>query len=227
MTEKGNMQIMFKKARGTLNDIIEKLAGEEASVHLERLKAVGRGENPFPVNVVSVPGRATWQAKGDLIFITLPPSEGVTGPQWIEYFDELDIKLSDDAQTVLRSGDFQPAATGTIHRLVALRATFWKKDPERTTRAIQDEGAIRKWLETQPEAVCIFRKCFSDKQLEKMGLLWIVGIHKPIEVGGSPRFLFANRGGGGRWLYAVWAYPGDGWNDKGAFFWSLPQETQP
>lgn len=217
---------MFEDARGTLSDIHEKLAGEDASQYLEYLKAVGRGENPFPVNVVSVPGTATWESKGDLIYITLPPSEGVTGPQWIQYFDEQDINLSDDAETLLQSKAFQPTALGFIHKIVALRATFWKKDSERTTKAIQSEGVLRKWLETHPEAVCILRKCFSDKQLEKLGLLWIVGIHKPIGFDGYLRFLFAVRSSDGRWLDADSANPDAEWGDLGAFFWSLSQENQ-
>ena len=219
-------KIMYADARGVIDDINEKLASEGASEYLERLKAVGRGENPFPVNVVSVPGKAAWETRGDLIYITLPPSEGVTGPQWIEYFDEQDIKLSDDAKAVLQSEAFRPTAPGFVHRIVALRATFWKKDSERTTKAIQAEGLLRKWLELHPEAVCIIRKCFSDKQLEKMGLLWIVGIHKPIEVLGLPRFLGVNRNDVGGWLSAHWANPDDDWNDDGAFAWSLPQENQ-
>ncbi|MEI7709750.1 MAG: hypothetical protein WCI76_03485 [bacterium] len=160
---------------------------------------------------------------GDLD-ITLPPSEGITGPQWIDDLESLDCKLSDDAKTALRSPHFRPTVPGTVHKIVALRATFWKKDSERKTKAVQAEGAKRKWVETHPEAVCIFRKCFSDKQLEKMGLLWIVGIHKPIEVGGGPRFLSADRRVGGRWFDADYASPDDRWRDAGAFFWSLPQE---
>lgn len=214
---------MYAEARGTLDDINEKLAGENASEYLERLKAVGRGENPFPVHVVSVPGKATWETKGDLIYITLPPSEGVTGLRWIEYFEERDVNLSDDAKAVLRSTDFQPTAPGFVHRLVALRATFWKKDAERTTKNIQAEGVTRKWLEIHPEAVCIVRGCFSNKQLEKMGLVYLVGIHKPIGVYGNPRFLGAFRLGDGGWLFTYCADPDYEWGGCGAFFWSLPQ----
>ena len=216
-------KITFEEAQSTLGDLGVKLASENGDQVLEGLKAYLRGENVFPVNVVSIPGKATWETKGDLIYITLPPSEGVTGPQWIEYFAEQDLNLSDDAKTLLQSEAFQPTVPGFIHRVVALRATFWKKDSERITKVIQAEGVARKWLETYPEAVCIFRECFSDKQLKKMGLWWIVGIHKPFEVYGSLRFLYANRYAYGRWLNTHYANPDDKWYDHGAFFWSLPQ----
>ena len=179
------MKISYAEAHGTIKDINDKLAGEGASEYLEHLKAVGRGENPFPVNVVSVPGKATWESKGELIYITLPPSEGVTGPQWIERLENQDKQLSDDAKAVLNSKDFKPTAPGFVHRIVALKATFWKRDSDRTTKVIQAEGVLRKWLELHPEAVCIIRECFSDKQLEKMDIFWIAGIHKPIEVDGG------------------------------------------
>ena len=219
-------KITYEEARGTLDDINNKLAGENASQYLECLKAVGRGENPFSPKMVLVPGYATWESKGDLIYITLPPSQGVTGPQWIEYFKEEDINLSDDAKAVLESTEFQPTIPGTVHKIVALRGTFWKKNSERTNKAIQAEGVLRKWPETHPEAVCIVRKCFSDKQLEKMGLWYLVGIHKPIEVHGRLHFLRADRYDRGRWLYTVYAKPDSFWSGDGAFFWSLPQENQ-
>ena len=222
------MKLMYDQADPTLRDLGVKLASENGSEHLEQLKAPLRGENLFPVNVVSVPGKVTWETKGDLIYITLPPSEGVTGLQWIEYFAENDTRLSDDAQTALRSPDFKPTVPDFVHKIVALRATFWKKDSERTTKAIQAEGVSRKWLETHAEAVCIFRKCFSNKQLEKMGLLWMVGIHKKIEVHGRPHFLGVGvgRGGVGGWLGTDYASPVNEWRGGGAFFWSLPQENQ-
>ena len=209
-----------------MSDLHTQIGGKNGDQVFGALKSILRGENLFPVNVVSVPGKATWETKGDLIYITLPPSEGVTGLQWIEYFAENDIRLSDDAQTALRSPDFKPTAPGFVHKIVALRATFWKKDSERTTKAIRAEGVSRKWLETHAEAVCIFRKCFSNKQLEKMGLWWMVGIHKKIEVHGHLHFLGVGRGGDGGWLDSVYAGPGGGWDDGGAFFWSLPQENQ-
>ena len=217
---------MYAEAQPTLGDLGVKLGSEQGSEILEGLKAYLRGENPFPVHVVSVPGKASWESKGDLIFITLPPSEGVTGQQWIEYFDDNDINMSDDAKTVLSSEAFQPTAPGTIHRIVALKAIFWKKDSARTTENIQAEGISRKWLEAHPEAVCIFRKCFSDKQLKKMGIFYLVGIHKPIEVCGDPRFLIADRRGDGRWFDTGCANPDNKWFVSGAFFWSLPQENQ-
>ncbi|MDO8686916.1 MAG: hypothetical protein Q7K11_01775 [Candidatus Berkelbacteria bacterium] len=209
-----------------MSDLHTQIGGKNGDQVFGALKSILRGENPFPVNVISIPGKATWEARGELIYITLPASEGVTGPQWIEDLDALDYRLSDDAKTALNSEAFQPTPAGFVHRLVALKGTFWKKDSERTNQNIQAEGVTRKWLETHAEAVCIFRKCFSDKQLEKMGLWYLVGIHKPILVDGDPRFLNASRSYDGGWLGTSCASPGDEWGGDGAFFWSLPQETQ-
>ena len=213
--------IFHERASKILDDIREKLFGKDGCKHLECLEAVGRGENPFPVSVFD---KATLEAKDNLIYITLPPSEGITGPSWIDYFYEKDFKLSAEAQVALKSKAFEPTLPGFVHRIVVLRANFWKKDPERINKDIWAEGVSRKWLETHPEAVCLIRKCFSDRQLKDMGLEWIVGIHKPIVVLGKPHFLFARRIGETRCLDARNARPDCEWNEYGAFAWSLPQE---
>jgi hypothetical protein len=111
---------------------------------------------------------------------------------------------------------------GIVHELAILPAKFFP-DSERITRTIRAEGKKRGWNELNPEVICILRENFSDDDLEKMGLWYIVGIHEPIEVDGNPHFLDAYRHDGGRWLGANWAFPLGSWRDNGAFAWSLPQ----
>jgi len=208
--------ITFSEAAGTLVDLNQKLGSENGGQILAGLKRYLRGENPFEV--------ATWESRDGLIYITLPPSDGTTGPGWIERLKAKGFRLSENAVAVLKSKAFKPT-TGIVHRLVVLPAKFFS-DSERITRTIRAEGQKRGWKELNPEAVCILRESFSDEELEKMGLLWIVGVHEPVEVDGNPRFLNASRRGVGRWLVTFWARPGGGWGVSGAFAWSFSQENK-
>ncbi|MDO8579788.1 MAG: hypothetical protein Q7R72_02890 [bacterium] len=209
--------IMFSDVRGVLNDLNEKLAGEKANETLEGLKKFLRGENPFE----TVTTTAKWEVREGVIYVTLPASEGITGPQWIKRLKKKDLRVSEYAEGLLKSKDFKPT-TGVVHKLAILSGKTFS-DSERITRTIRAEGKKRGWDELNPEAICILRENFSDKELEAMGFYWIVGIHEPIEVGGDPHFLVAARHDDGSWLGATWADPGYGWRGSSAFAWSLPQ----
>jgi hypothetical protein len=176
------------------------------------------------VQALTVATGDTWEVRDGVIYVTLPASEGVTGPQWINRLNDKGYHLSDDAIGLLESKDFK-RTTGVVHKLAILTAKFWS-DSERYTRTIRPEGQGRKWIELNPEAICILRESFSDEDLEKMGFLWIVGVHEPIEVRGSPRWLRVGRSDDGGWLGTGWARPDDFWHVDGAFAWSLSQENQ-
>lgn len=177
-----------------------------------------------PTEVPSVPECQKWTERDGVIYFTLPATDGRTGKQWKKSLKSQDKRLSDVAEVVLDSDDFVPT-TGVVYKVAAIRGTFWK-DAERLTKNIEAEGASRGWVKLQPEAVCLIREYFSDKELEAMGLWWIVGIHKPIEVRGHLRFLHSGRLDKGDWLYTSWANPGGSWIDRGAFAFGLPQENQ-
>lgn len=210
---------MFSDVRGVLNDLNEKLAGEKASETLDGLKKFLRGENPFEMPAISTGQK--WTERDNVIYFTLPATDGRTGKQWKKSLKSQGKRLSDAAEAVLDSDDFVPT-TGVVYKVAAIRGTFWT-DAKRLTKNIEAEGASRGWVKLQPEAVCLIREYFSDKELEAMGLWYIVGIHKPVEVDGRPHFLSARRIGDGRWLDALWAYPDGYWFYDSAFAWSLPQ----
>jgi hypothetical protein len=67
---------------------------------------------------------------------------------------------------------------------------------------------------------CLVREKFSDKELEAMGLYWIVTMHNPIkDSGGGPLLLSARRNGDGSWLHARYDCPGSLWvRDSGFAF---------
>lgn len=156
---------------------------------------------------------------GVLYITSLPPSPGLTGPEWINRLMLKDFRLTEDATSLLLSKDFRPT-TGVSYNLAILPATFFSDD-RRRTRFIREEGQDRRWKELNPEAICILREYFSDDDLLALGFQWIVGIHAPIEFGFDQHLLATERLGAGRWLNAPCARPGTGWRPYGAFAWSL------
>jgi hypothetical protein len=69
----------------------------------------------------------------------------------------------------------------------------------------------------------LIREKFTDKDIEAMGLWWIVAMHEAIVIDGVPLLLGASRGGDGRDLYAYCDYPGSRWNRDLGFAFALAQ----
>ncbi len=93
-----------------------------------------------------------------------------------------------------------------------------KRDSDRTTRNLREWGR-KNYGYGKPLAGLTprIRERLSDKQLEELGLLYVVVLHDPIvDSDGDPRVLDAGRRGGGRWLGTCWARPDDQWYVGGA-----------
>jgi hypothetical protein len=183
--------------------IVNKLGGEDAA---ERFL---RGEL-----VVSEP-KCKWREENGVIRLSVT-SDGTTGPQWIERLESLGLRASDSAKQVLNSKDFVPTS-GITSEIVILKGMLWN-DQDRVTSTIRTEGGKRGLVKSNAEVACLIRANVTDKEIEAMGLWWIVVMHEPIkDSGGGPDLLGVRRDGGGRWLSAYWVEPGDGWVREGGF----------
>lgn len=68
------------------------------------------------------------------------------------------------------------------------------------------------------------REAVSDKQLEEMGIYYIVSLHELIkDSNGHPDVLGSDRRVDGRWLDGYWGSPDHEWNDNGAFAFVVPE----
>lgn len=199
---------------GQLNAIVKKLGGHDAALKFLR------GEL-----TVSKPVRL-WREQDGVIYFTLPPTDGTTGPQWIKRLEGKGFKLSKWAKDVLNSPDFKPT-NGIISDMAVLKGMLWN-DSDRNTKNIRAEAEKRNLAKPNAEAACLIREMFSDKDLEAMGLWWIVAMHDPIEdTDGDPRLLYAYRNGDGRWLGTTWGGPGYEWcRDDGFAFVVSQVDTQ-
>ena len=183
--------------------IINKLGGENG------VDLFLRGEL-----TVSAPTRQ-WREENGVIYFSVT-SDGTTGKDWIKRLEGNGSHVGGYAKQVLRSPDFKPTSGVTTEIGVLKGELFTDKD--RITDKIRLKAVQSKMILPEAEVACLIREKFTDKDLEAMGLIWIVAMHDPIkDSGGVPSLVSARRGGDGRWLDAYYDDP-DGCWDRGVGF---------
>ena len=194
---------------GTMEAVVNKLGGMEGAQRFLRDELS-----------VSEPTRS-WREEDGVIYFSVT-SDGTTGEGWITRLESKGLRVSDYAKQILRSPDFKPTS-GVTTEVVVLKGTLFN-DENRITKKIRAEADKRKLEKPNAELACLIRLKFTDKEIEAMGLWWIVAMHEPIKDSvGDPDLLYANRGVDGRWLGAYYDGPGSGWDSDGGFAFVLPQ----
>lgn len=189
--------------------IVNKLGGEEAA------EKFLRGEL-----AVSEPARR-WREQNGVIYFSVT-SNGMTGPQWIEHFEKKGIQLPKLAKDVLLSSKFKPT-NGVTTEIAVLKGMLFE-DNDRITSNIRAKADKRKFAKPNAELGCLIRDMFTDKEIEAMGLVWIVAMHEPIEDSdGDLSLLGMCRAVDGHWLDAYFGKPSHGWNRVSGFAFALSQ----
>lgn len=173
---------------GQLNAIVKRLGGHDMALGFLR------GELS-----VSKPIRS-WREEDGVIYFSVT-SDGTTGEDWIKRLEGNGFRVGDYAKQVLRSPDFKPTSGVTTE--VAVLKDMLFEDNDRITKKIRAEADKRKLSKPNAELACLTREKFTDKEIEAMGLSYIVAVHEPInDSDGDPGLLGAGCIGGGRWLDA-------------------------
>ena len=154
--------------------IIDKLGGEKAA-------------DAFLCDqgAVSAPTHA-WREQDGVIRFSVT-SDGTTGEGWITRFESKGSKLTEWVKDVLRSEAFQPT-NGITTNIAVLKDELFT-DNDRITSMIRSEAHRRKLTKPNPEVACLIREKFTDEEIEEMGLIWIIVMHKPIKDSGRPSLL--------------------------------------
>ena len=198
-----------KLTAGQLNAIIKKLGGHDRALRFLR------GELS-----VSEPIRS-WREEDGIIYFSVT-SASTTGEDWITRFESTDFHVTDYAKQVLRSPNFKPT-NGVTTEVAVLKGMLFGDD-DRITKKICTEADKREFSKPNAELACLIREKFTDKEIEAMGLTWIVAMHEPIyDSGGDPDLLGASRNVDGRWLSACRGRPDDRWDRDGGFAFAVSQ----
>ncbi|MFA7050018.1 MAG: hypothetical protein WC164_02835 [Patescibacteria group bacterium] len=171
---------------GQINAIVKKLGGYEGALRFLR------GETSV------VEPERKWREQDGAIYLSVT-SDGTTGPEWIARLEKKDFRVGDYAKSVLCSKDFKPTS-GVTTEIVILKGMLFE-DSNRVTNKIRIEAENRKLTKPNAEIACLIRENFSDKDIEAMGLYWIVAMYEPIKDSvGGPVLLRVFRNGNGSWL---------------------------
>ena len=159
--------------------------------------------------IVSQPARR-WRVDSEGIIYFSVTSNGWTGEEWIAYFEKKGIKLSKWTKDVLLSADFK-STSGVTTEIAVLPGSLFN-DSGRITSKIRAEAGKRKLTKPNAEVGCLIRDMFTDKEIEAMGLVWIVAMHEPIkDSDGDLSLLLASRYDDGSWLGASYDNPDFKW----------------
>ena len=195
----------YPKTLGRIEAVWNKLGGED-------------GVDRFLRDELSVsePTRS-WREEDGVIYFSVT-SDGTTGEDWIKRLEGNGFRVGDYAKQVLRSPDFKPT-NGVLTEVAVLKGTLFE-DNDRVTKKIRAEADKRKLTKPNAELACLIRELLADKEIEAMGLWYIVAMHEPInDFDGDPHLLCADRGGDGRRLNACGGGPLDEWcRDDGFAF---------
>lgn len=168
----------------------------------------------FPLNALKRPidskrivtSVSKWREEDGIIYFTVT-SDGTTGAQWIDRLkDAGHIVEPRHAGTILLSKDFIPT-TGVTTEIAVFKGRPWGSD---TQKAVDFDAIAekQKWTKPNAEVACLIREMFTNKNLEQMGIWWIVVRHKPIIALGDSWFLAADRGDGNHYgLTACRSFP--------------------
>ena len=199
----------YPKTLGRIEAVWNKLGGED-------------GVDRFLRDELSVsePTRS-WREEDGVIYFSVT-SDGTTGKDWITRLESKGFRVGDYAKQVLRSPDFKPTS-GVTTEVAVLKGMLFE-DNDRITKKIRAEADKRKLSKPNAELACLIREKFTDKEIEAMGLIWIVAMHEPINDSyGSPSLLTACRLGDGRWLNAYGDRPGSRWYRDYGFAFDMSQ----
>jgi hypothetical protein len=168
----------------------------------------------------------SWREEDGVIYFSVT-SDGTTGEDWIKRLGGNGFHVGDYAKQVLRSPDFKPTS-GVTTEVAVLKGMLFK-DNDRITKKIRAEADKRKLSKPNAELACLIREKFTDKEIEAMGLWWIVAMHEPINDSvGVPDLLGADRDGDGRWLSAYYDGPVSRWFRDCGFAFAVSQvSSQP
>ncbi len=194
---------------GQLDAIVKKLGGHDMALRFLRDELS-----------VSEPTRS-WREENGVVYFSVT-SDGTTGEDWITRLESKGFRMGDYAKQVLRTPYFKPTS-GVTTEVAVLKGMLFE-DNDRITNKIRAEADKRNLSKPNAELACLIRQKFTDKEIEAMGLWYIVAMHEPInDSGGYPLLLDANRDNDGRWLSAYYDRPVFWWNRGLGFAFAVSQ----
>lgn len=174
-----------------------------------------------PMN--TIPTRP-WIEKDGVIYFSVT-SDGKSGPEWIAYLEKKGDQVGDYAKQLFcyeipYYRAFVPTS-GVTYQVAVLKGMIFS-DKDRVTKKIHKDAVQRKLVTPNAEIAFLIRDKFTDKEIEAMGLTWIITMHEPItDFDGCSYLLYVSRYDDRRCLNAHREYSGSQWGREDGFAFVL------
>jgi len=150
----------------------------------------------------------------------------MSGQDWIKHFQVKGINIGHYVQMILIAG-FMPSKKGTVYNLVIVKGELFS-DNNRTTSKIRENAYLSGMYKPENvEIACLVREMFTDEEIEKMGLYWIVTMHEPVTISGRCSFLLGmdlrGRSSGKLWFNVYDDKSNNIWDRETGFVFKVPQ----
>lgn len=165
----------------------------------------------------------SWREVDGVIYFSVT-SNGTTGEEWLARLGKKGYHVSAYTKILLLSEDFKQTS-GVTTEVAVLKGVIFK-DVDRITKKIRAEAERRKLSKPNVEVACLIREMFTDKEIEDMGLSWIVTMHEPIKDStGALSLLRSYRYGNGSCLYPRCDDPDGYWDSDGGFAFEVVESA--
>jgi hypothetical protein len=213
---------VFTEIISSLSKLVAKFGGTMENIY--RLATPEGGETLEKIArliVESCESARRWREENGVICFSVT-SDGTTGLEWINRLGAKGFRISDYAKSILLSPDFKPTI-GVTTKIAVLKGEMFS-DENRLTKNVRAEADKRKLVKPNAEVACLIREKFTDKEIEAMGLWYIVAMHEPIkDSDGGSSLLNAHRDDDGSWLDTSYGRPARRWDRESGFAFAVSQ----
>jgi len=160
--------------------------------------------------------RPHWYQQNGIIYAKMV-STGWKAEEWVVWFRENNYELPQAVQDLLLSGRFKPTRAGVSRRIGIIAYPGCHPDEWIMPKIMQRAEGFH-FDPADLETLCLFRKSFSDKEMDAMGSQWYVAAHEPVDESG--RRLIAGTVGNGRWISFAKPLSDEHWPHYSAFIFN-------
>lgn len=129
-----------------------------------------------------------WRKEGNGIIRFAVTSNGMTGPEWIEHLKNKGCDVVPPVENILRSKQFEPTKGITTEIAVVTESIL--STSHHTLLQIKSAAKEKGMMgNLNLEIACLIRDSITREDILKMGLLYLVVMHRPVVDGGTSFYL--------------------------------------
>jgi hypothetical protein len=214
----------FSIISANLREFIKELGGKEEDFR-ELASSAGKQSLEKIVRVIFDEQRAmqlvsSWHEQDGIIYLNLPPIDDTIDSNLFEYLEKEGVKMGGFGKRILNQADTH-CKEGALSKLAILKGEYFT-DSNRTTKNISIQGEFLGMKKPNLRDACRVRKYFTEEDIQKMGIDWIIIMHEPFKYEEEyPILLGTGQRDKVPWLYPIYDIPDSILDVGGGFAFSI------